>query len=463
MADLAPPQGGSYGDCGKGRHLLNRLRAGLLALLALCASPALAEIEVEKASLGHGVSAWYAENHSVPVVDVVISFEGAGSASDPEGKGGRAAFAASMLTEGTKSLDSVAFRRALEERAITMDAEAEQDRLQIHIYCLKEHAPRAGALLAEALKSPRLDPADQARMKAELASILAHLKERPNYQAERLLAEKAFAGHPYANPPYGTETSLASLEEADVRRYLASSVTRGNVLIAAAGDVDEDLLQSMLSPVVDALADGDAGPVSVPAATLHGAGETVHGKTPAPQTAILFAAPGIARDDPRFYAAYLLNHILGGGDLTSRLSTEVRQQKGLVYSIGTDLSIRRGVALLSGALATRNARVEEALAATRETFNHLRDKGVTEQECADAKSDVLGSFARRMDGNGAVASLLLSMQIHHLGEDYIQKRDGYFNAVKCQSLDALAKELLDPARFLFVAVGGEPETKPLEK
>ena len=109
---------------------------------------------------------------------------------------------------------------------------------------------------------------------------------------------------------------------------------------------------------------------------------------------------------------------------------------------------------LTGALATRNASVEDALQATKNTLRTLRDKGVTGEECADAKSDVLGSFARRMDGSGAVASLLLSMQIYHLGEDYIAKRERYFNGVKCNDINSLAAQMLDPDRFLFAVVGG---------
>ena len=430
----------------------------LLAVLCCLVAPAAhAGIEVETTSIGHGVKAWYAANDAVPVVDVLLSFEGAGSASDPEGKAGRAAFAAAMLTEGAGGLDSAAFRRALDENAITLEASTEGDRLKIHIYCLREHAARAGELLAMALSKPLLAPQDQARMRADIGSVIARSDEQPGYRAERLLVERAFKGHPYANTPYGTAATLATLDAQDVQEYLKTYVTRGNVLVAAAGDVDASLLDDMLSPAIDALADNDAGPVAVTQATLAGAGEMLHGSMPVPQTSILFAAPALPRNDPRFYAQYLLNHILGGNALFSRLGDQVRQQKGLVYSIDTDLDIRRGASLLIGSLATRNATADEAITQVKAVLTDMHDRGVTTEECTDAKSYVIGAFTRQLDSSSAVSNLILAMQIHHLGTDYIDKRDDLFRQVTCADINAVAAEVLNPAHFLFAVVGGSPD------
>ncbi len=429
----------------------------VLLLAALFAAPAFAAIEVETTSLGHGVKAWYAANDTVPVVDVILSFEGAGSASDAEGKAGRAAFAASLLTEGAGDLDSAAFRRAMEEKAITIEAETDSDRLRIHIYCLRENALRAGELLALALKAPLLAEADQARMKGEIASIIAELEERPAYRAGRLLAERGFKGHPYANAPYGTLESLNKLNAQDVKDYLATYVTRGNVLVSASGDVDASLLDDMLSPVVDALSANDSGAVSVTPTMLAGGGELLKASMPVPQTSIVFAAPSIPRDDPRFYGLYLLNHILGGNALFSRLGDDVRQQKGLAYGIDTDLDIKRGTSVIGGELATRNATADEAVAEVKKVLTDLHDKGVTTQECDEAKSYVTGAFARQLDSSASVTNLLMSMQVHHLGEDYINQRAALFAKVNCADMNALAAELLSPSRFLFAVVGGAPE------
>jgi zinc protease len=426
--------------------------------MMLVASPARAAMEVKTSNVGHGVKAWYVENSVVPVFHIILSFEGAGTASDPEGKGGRAAFAASMLTEGAGNLDSAAFRHALDEKAITLSASAGDDRLEIHLYGLREHAPRAGELLALALAKPLLAEADQARMKADITSLLNRLEERPGYQTARMINERAFKGHPYANPGYGTLASVASLRGEDVREYLKTYVTRGNVLIAAAGDVDAGLLEDVLEPVLDALPENDAGAVSVTQTNPQGAGETLR-KTiaNAPQTTILFAAPAIARDDARFYAQYLLNQVLGGSALFSRLGNEVRRDKGLVYSIDTDLDMRRGSASLSGSLTTRNANAQEALMAVKKVLKDMHETGVTTAECSDAKSYVIGSYARKLDSSSDIANMLLSMQVHKLGTDYMRKREKLFGDVSCGDINEIATQILNPANFLFAVGGGTPE------
>jgi zinc protease len=436
----------------------SKLRRILCLVVWLVATPAVAAIQVETTSIGHGVKAWYATNDAVPVVDVVLSFEGAGAASDPEGKAGRAAFAASMLTEGAGTYDSASFRRLLDEKAITLTVDTEDDRLKIHIYCLREHAVRAGELLALALRQPPLAEADQQRIKSDITSMLARLNERPNYRASRLLTERAFKGHPYANTPYGDAASLAALTAQDVRDYLRTHITSGNVLVAASGDVDASLLDEMLEPVIDALGENDAGAVAVTATAMAGSGEMLRQTMSVPQTTVLFAAPAIARDDTRFYAQYLLNHILGGSALFSRLGDQVRQKKGLVYAIDTDLDMKRGAATISGALATRNATAEEAIREVKTVLGDLYSKGITTEECADAKSYVIGSYARKLDSSSSISAMLLSMQIHKLGEDYIDKRASLFGKVSCADINAVAADILNPANFLFAVVGGAPDT-----
>jgi zinc protease len=242
-----------------------------------------------------------------------------------------------------------------------------------------------------------------------------------------------------------------------VRDFLRTYITRGNVMVAASGDVDGSVLDAMLEPVVDALADNDSGAVAVTQTTLAGSGETLRQSLPVPQTTVLFAAPAIARDDPRFYAQYLLNYILGGSALFSRLGDEVRQKKGLVYSIDTDLDMKRGAALITGSLATRNATAEEAVAQVKSVLDAMYRTGATTQECEDAKNHVLGAFTRMLDGSSSVTNMLMAMQIHRLGEDYIANRAALFGKVSCGDINAVASEILNPANFLFVVVGGSPE------
>lgn len=433
---------------------MRRNRWMLAALcVALMAPAAQAAVRVDTVRLGHGVRAWYSASDTVPIVDVEISFEGGGFAGDPAGREGLATLAAAMLNEGAGPYDALAFNQALEDGAIEMSFNSTADRMTVHVRALREQAVRAGELLALALGQPHFAEDDLARVKAQMQTALKRQQESADYRASRLFASHGFSSHPYANPPYGTAASVARLSADDLRRFMANYVTRSNVYVAAAGDVDGGLLDDMLAPVIDVLG---ANPTEVYVASvkLRGAGETLRETMPVPQTVVLFAAPGIARNDPKFYAASILNEALGGNGLVARLARAVRQDRGLVYGVGSGLDVRRGTALISGQLATTNAKSEDAIAAVKQVLFDTSDRGLTQQECEDARTHVLGSQVLRLDSSQDIATTLLFMQVHDLGRDYLEKREGYLNGVRCSEVNALAKELLDPSRFLFVTVGG---------
>lgn len=434
------------------------LLGALLVSFALV-PPATAAITVETASLGHKVEAWYAANDAVPVVDVVLSFERAGSTSDPEGKEGRAQFSAAMLSEGAGDLDALAFTRALEEKAITIEAAAYGDRMLVHVHALRDAAPRAGELLALALTKPRFNEPDVARIRTSLLSRLRSLQENPDYVAERAFDEHAFAGHPYARTPDGTAASIGAITVPDMRDYLGSRLTRSSLLVVASGDVDASLLKSMLAPLVDALPEGKAEEAPVAAIAMQGAGTSVEVARDLPQSVVVFGAQGVERHDKRFYAVYLLNEILGGNGLVSRLADDVRQKKGLVYGVSSDLDLRRGSALLRGQLASRASSAAEAIQAVKATLADMHAHGVSEQQCSEARTYVLGSFPLQLDSSNSVDTALLMMRIYDLGRDYLSQREHYFRAVRCVDINEAAKELLDPARFFYVTVG-RPQAVP---
>jgi zinc protease len=432
------------------------LKRCMLALFVLLPMAAQAEISVETLRLGHGVRGWYARSESVPVVHVAMSFEGAGSISDPAERAGRAMMVAAMLTEGAGGMDAVAFQRALEDKAIDLSISASDDRLRIDVHCLREHAAAAGQLLATALAQPHFAPADLARVKTQALSQLQRLEESPVFQASRAFEEKAFAGHPYAAEHYGSPASLKVMAAQDLRDYMGTYITRGNVLVSAAGDVDRSLLRDMLGPVIDALGASDAGPVPAASVAMQGANEALDVAMDVPQSTVVFAAPALPRSDKRFYAMYLLNDILGGNGLTSRLADGLRQKKGLVYGVSTSLDERDGISLLRGALATRTETATQAGDAVRALLREMATRGVTTQECDDARTHVLGAFPLQLDGSRNMATMLLVMRMYGLGEDYIETRQEKFASVTCAEVNALAKEFLVPERFLFVTAGRTP-------
>jgi zinc protease len=420
-------------------------------------------IEIRRTDVGRKVEVWYTIHDTVPIVQMNLAFEGAGYASDTAARAGLAQFFSNAVLEGGGEEDARAFKEKLEAHAITISSSVSADRMVFSVRCLKEYAPLALTLLGEALTKPRFDAEDISRLKAAQISALERAQENPEYVVSRLLATRVFGGHPYANPALGTAEGISAITPEDLRRFGATYLSISNLKIAAAGDVDADLLEDTLAPLVDALPENVAGPVMAASILLRTQGTVFEEGMDVPQTAIAMVAPGIRRSDPSFYAAYLLMEIVGGGTLTSRLARELRQDAGLVYGIDLGLEELTGTALISGNLSTRNASRDVAIEKVRTTLGAIFLNGVTTQECEDAKTFVIGNFPLQLTDTQTLASLLLTLQIYQLGTDYIDKRQSYFEAVSCSDINRAAKNLLDPSRYLFVAVGGKPVSESAPK
>lgn len=159
------------------------------------------------------------------------------------------------------------------------------------------------------------------------------------------------------------------------------------------------------------------------------------------------------REDPDYYAASVLNYVLGGGGFNSRLTEEIREKRGLVYSVGTQLHPMLSAGLFTGSLSTRNDQAGQALGLVREAFARIALDGITEQELADAKAYLTGSFPLRLTSNGAIAGLLAAMQASNLGVDYIDRYPEYIEAVRIEDVRRVAQRLFASGDLLVVVVG----------
>jgi zinc protease len=423
-------------------------------LLGLFSLPAYA-ITVDIATMDGGVQVWVAEDTTLPLVTLVLTFEGAGTTTDAPGYLGRAAFTAAMLTEGAGSYDAQAFAEHLAEHAIDISASVNEDALTVRVQTLREHLPYAIELVSLALSNPQFAAADVARVKAQTLAQLQRAQESPTYRASRLLATTLYGTHPYANAALGTPEDVAGLQLADMRDYVGSYLTRGHISVAAAGDISADDLADALDPLLQALPENIVGPAASAPVSVANLGTSTRENMEVPQTVILFALPWVSRGDPSFYASYLVKEILGGSGLTSRLAEAVRQSDGQVYSVSADLDLLKSSSILVGYAATRNDQVDDVKQRIRDTITELRLKGATTEECADAKTFVIGSLPIQLDSTGAMASMLQMMQRFDLSEDYLETRAATFDAISCQDINEEARNLLDPEALVFAVVGGQ--------
>lgn len=433
--------------------VLLRLVLVLFVGLSALAPAAFARDPVEVRSPG-GIVAWFVRDPSLPILAIEFAWRG-GSAADPDGKGGLAAMTADLLISGAGDLDLQAFARELEDRSISLSFSAGADTLQGGLRLLSREAARGADLLALALTRPRFDAREVERVRAQILQGLARDETTPETLARRAFARAAFGEHPYARPARGTPDSVRGLTVEDMRAHLARRYARDNLVVAAVGDVTPEELGRLLDRAFGALP-ARAAPVDLARVQPPAAGRTIVIRRPAPQTFALFGHQGVARDDPDFFAAQLVNYVLGGGGFNSRLMARVREREGLTYGIGTGLGVLDRAEVIQGSFSSVNDRIARAMDIVREEWAAMGARGLTSAELQGAKDYLNGSFPLQFDRSDRIARLLVNARLDGRGLDWFAERQRRIDAVTLEQANALARRLFDPAK-LTVVLAGEPQ------
>lgn len=401
-----------------------------------------------------GIEAWLVEDYTVPLIAVEFAFKG-GASQDPEGKTGAATILAGLLDEGAGPYDAEGFHRALDENAIEMSFSADRDMLTGRMQTLSRNGARAFALLRLAVAEARLDQEPFERVVGQVSASLKRDANEPDFLAGRNFRALAYPDHPYGRPVRGTLATLRGLAPGDLRAMRASMFARDKLKISAVGAIGAAALCSHLDEVFGQLPE-KAKLAPVAAATFCGSGSRHIVPLDLPQSTIHFGRQGLARKDPDFTAAMVVNHILGGGVFSARLFREVREKRGLAYSIYSQLVTHQHAALFAGSTSTKNERAGESLAVIEKEVASLSKRGPELQELEKAKQYLIGSYPLRFDTSTKIASQLNSLQLEDFGVDYLDERNRLIAAVTIEDAKRAAERLLGDGSLLVV-VAGRPE------
>jgi zinc protease len=431
---------------------VNRLVAiAAMSLALLSAASDASAAKIERVVTPGGIEAWLVRDQTLPMLSMEFSFKG-GAAQDPAGKPGVAHLAASLFDEGAGDLDAAAFHERLEARAIALGFHAMRDTLRGSLKTLSENRDEAFELLRLALNAPRFDADAVERMRAGVLAGLRRRSTSPGEIASERWYARAFPAHPYGRPVQGTLESVPLITIAELKDYVAKVVAKGNLKIAVVGAIDAAALAELIDRAFGAL---PVKPSLVPVeeALPQGLGSREVVDLDVPQTVIAFGGIGLKRSDPDFIPAYVLNHILGGGGFSSRLYREVREKRGLAYSVYSYLAPLDHAGLFMGGVSTRNDRAAESLDIIVGEIKRIAADGPTADELDKAKSFLIGSYALRFDTSGKIASLLLEIQQENLGIDYVDRRNGLVAAVSAEDVRRAAARFLADDRLLVTLVG----------
>lgn len=434
-----------------------RLASGLIAgtvVLMLAVVPSHAAAKIQRLVSPGGIEAWFVQDATVPLIAMEYSF-GGGATQDPAGKSGVGNLVASLLDEGSGDLDSKTFHERLERRAIELSFTSTRDNFRGSLRMLKDNKDEAFDLLQMALTSPRFDAADVERIRAQVLSGLRRDSTNPTSLASRKFLELAFGDHPYGRQGNGTLESVPKIDVADLKDYVRRVIARDTLRVAVVGDVDADTLGKLLDKTFGGL-QAKASLTAIPDVSATRPPQRAFVPLDVPQTVVTFGGPGVRRHDPDFMAAYVVNHILGGGGLSSRLYREVREKRGLAYSVSESLLWMNHSALFIGSTGTRFDRAGETIEAIDTEVRRMGEEGPTQKELDEAKSYLKGSQMLALDTSSKLAQALLQYQLDKLPIDYIEKRNAIVDAVTLDDAKRVAKKLWGQG-LLTVAVGRTPQ------
>lgn len=416
-----------------------------------------AQTNIQEVKTPGGITAWLVESHNLPMVSVEINFR-AGSVFEPKGKEGLAYFTASLIDEGAGSYDAEAFKQQLEAIGARFGGGADAQDISINLHTLSEHREKAFGLLALAIRQPRFDAEAVKRMKDGMTASVHKGDEDPSTVAWRLFRPAVYGKHPYANDGEGTLASIKGLKAEDAKNWREKNFTKANMVVAVVGDITPAQLAPLLDEALGGLPQGTsrnsvaAGPQATVAA-VH-----TH-KMDVPQGTVLLGHLGLPRSDGDYFKMLVMNEILGGGVLTSRLGADVREKHGLVYDVRSVNAPMPHAGMFYVSLATDNAKVEKALSLVRKHLRQIAAKPVTRQEFDDAKAYLIGSFPLRMDSNTKLLGMLAMMQSEGLGLNYLAEWPKKVEAVTLEDVQQVAKRLIHPDAMTLVVVGNGPALK----
>ncbi len=425
--------------------------AAVVALAFVAIQPAKA-VEVQRVVSPGGIEAWLVEDHSNPIIAIELAFRDGGSVIDPAGKEGLANMVSGLIDEGAGEMDSRTFRREMENRSISLSFSAGLDRFFGGVQTLTKHRDKAFDLLRLALTDPRFDEEPIERIRSQILARLARDSEDPDTIAVLTMRRLLLPDHPYRRPLRGNAETVGSITRDDLVAYTRRIFSRDRLVVGVAGDITPGDLATLLDKTFLGLPEaGD--PIEVAEAEPLAEGDVVVVERDIPQSTAIFGHAGIRRDDPDYYAARVVNYVLGGGSFASRLYEEVREKRGLAYSVYSYLQPLDHGAMILGGVATQNGRVGESLDLIRTEWKRMAESGPTEEELKDAKTYLTGSFPLRLSSTGRIARMLVGIQLQKLGIDYLDRQKELIEAVTPEDAKRVARRIFDPAALTIVVVG----------
>lgn len=417
-----------------------------------------AEITPKRIVTDNGITLLLVEQHSLPIVSVEALIE-AGAIYDPNEKAGLATLTASLLEEGTKKRSAPEISQAVDFIGANLTASADQDFMTAELKILKKDVEAGFDLFSDILINPVFDPKEVERVRNNLLGGLVAEKDQPQVIAERAFRNIVFGNHPYHNPVNGREETVSKIGREEIAAFHRDFYRPNNTILAIVGDLSEKEATALVSKY---FGKWEKRPVPFPRIappTPFEAKKVELIDKELAQATVVLGHVGVERSNPDYYAVSVMNYILGGGGFSSRMLSDIRDNRGLVYSIYSRFDANRQPGDFQVSLQTKNASTNDAIDGVLQEIKKIRSAPATDIEISEAKAYLVGSFPLRLDTTGKLAAILSAAEFYKLGLDYLKKYPEYINKVTREDVLRAAQKYLHPDRYALVVVGNQNEAK----
>lgn len=431
------------------------------ALMAILVLPALAHAAGplgKRIDLENGMVLLLSERHDIPMITVNMAIT-AGSTAEPAEKPGLASLTASLLTQGTAKRSAQQISREIDFIGGSLSTSGGDDYASASLRVLKKDVRTGFDLLADVLMSPVFDQKEIDRKVKETLAEIRRKQEEPGIVASNAFDKAVFGANAYGRTDDDVAAFLPKLVRRDVLDFYAARYSPNHAIIAVVGDVTEKEAVALLREFFQSWRKNEQ-PLPAPVAPPVIEKTTVNKiDKHITQANITMGNVGISRENPDFYACTIMNYILGGGGFTSRLMDNIRDNKGLAYDVHSGFNPQKDPGSFTVTIQTKNESANEVIAETLREIRRIQSEPVSEQELADAKAYLTGSFPLRMDTSAKIAGMLTAIEIYNLGLDYPQKYPSLINAVTREDVLRVAKKYLHPDNMVIVVVADQEKAK----
>ena len=413
----------------------------------------LSALEFDQLKTKSGISFWFVKDSSIPIVSVSFSFRGGSSLENKE-KPGLSNLMTSLLDEGTRNLSASEFKEVMKVNGIKLNVSSQKDKIEGSFQVITSQVSEGFKLFYEALNHPRFDDSEIQKVRNQIISSIKIDQSNIPTIASNLFNKNFFGKHSFSRNIKGTIESIKKINRNDLIDFRKKAFQKSNLVIGVSGNIDKNEIKKQIDLVFSEM--DDSFKISKLERFLSLAQGDKIFKITTPQTSVLFGHPGFERNNDNFFALRVANYILGGGGFQSRLYKNIREKKGLVYSIYSYLLPYEIDGVLIGGFQTRNESVYKTVSTVKNEWDRMRKIGISKEEFQNAKDYFNGSFTRNFTSTLSIARLLQVVQYYKLGEDYFNRREEIINNLELDKVNEVIFETFDSSKLFFMIVG-EPE------